>query len=309
MQLKSLRCPNCNGPVRQIGDKRYVCESCGTSFIPDLDPEDVEAERIKAEAEVKKAKIQATEGIADDVKRRAMNMQAKRNTLFIVVAVITILAVIIISNAIRVFNNIALSMRRENDAQGAWELEQQARYAQSVEASIEEAAERIKAEEEARKAEIASYRLDVSELTADAFFAENAKEALRAAVDTRDSLIWTDWLWVGEPEYVTSYFLSTDKEMTFDRNKLISIYKVTWRKGEDDSKTYVLYFPTMLTDLSRKSDGTIASDYKAEQAIWHTETPINQPLDGFYDLDQLIREVIYGEKDYLWKEFDFSDQE
>ena len=310
MQLKSLRCPNCNGSVRQIGDKRYVCESCGTSFIPDLDPEDVEAERIKAEAEVKKAKIQATEGIADDVKRRAMNMQAKRNALFIVVAVITVIAFVIISNAIRLFNDIALSMRRENDAQGAWELEQQARYAQSVEASIEAAAERSKAEEEARKAEIASYRLDVSELTADAFFAENAKAALRGALDYRDSLIWTDWQWVGEPEYVTSFFLTADSENVRHRNILISIYKVTWQKGEDeDAKKYEVYDATALMDLSRKSDGSIASDYSPDDVSGHSELPVNQFLRGYYDKEQLIREVIYAESDYLWKEFDFSDQE
>ncbi|MBO4748845.1 MAG: hypothetical protein J5546_00860, partial [Lachnospiraceae bacterium] len=87
MQLKSLRCPNCSGSVRQIGDGKYVCESCGTSFVPDLDPEDVEAERIKAEAEVKKARIQAASNMTSDVQRKARMARARGN-----VAIVMILA-------------------------------------------------------------------------------------------------------------------------------------------------------------------------------------------------------------------------
>ena len=309
MQLKSLRCPNCSGSVRQIGDGKYVCESCGTSFVPDLDPEDVEAERIKAEAEVKKARIQAASNMTSDVQRKARMARARGNVAIVMILAFVLIFIIIVTSIIRFVGNMILIDRRISDEEGNWQMEQQARYAQSVEASMEEAAERSRQEEEELKAKLASYRLDVKELTDDEFFAENAKAALRSALDYRDSLIWTDWQWVGEPEYVTSFFLTADSENVRHRNMLISIYKVTWQKGEDeDAKKYEVYDATALMDLSRKSDGSIASDYSPDDVSGHSEMPVNQFLRGYYDKDQLIREVIYAESDYLWKEFDFSDE-
>ena len=42
MELKSLKCSKCGGLLRQIGDGKYICGSCGTSFMADYDKEDVE---------------------------------------------------------------------------------------------------------------------------------------------------------------------------------------------------------------------------------------------------------------------------
>ena len=61
MKLKSIRCPNCNGPVKQIGERKYVCESCGTSFMADYDQEDVEMQRIKAESELKQKRLETVQ--------------------------------------------------------------------------------------------------------------------------------------------------------------------------------------------------------------------------------------------------------
>ena len=62
-------------------------------------------------------------------------------------------------------------------------------------------------------------------------------------------------------------------------------------------------------DISLKDDGTIKSDYKAQEFSGHTEIPRTQFLKGYYDRDQLYRETILGKSDYKVTEFDFSDAE
>ena len=52
MKLMSLQCPNCNGPIKQVGEGKFYCENCDTSFLADYDKEDVEYEKIKTEGEM-----------------------------------------------------------------------------------------------------------------------------------------------------------------------------------------------------------------------------------------------------------------
>ncbi len=47
MELKKLRCSNCDGPLKQADDGKYYCENCGTSYLMDMDPEDVIYEKFK----------------------------------------------------------------------------------------------------------------------------------------------------------------------------------------------------------------------------------------------------------------------
>ena len=46
MELKKLRCSNCDGPLKQADDGKYYCENCGTSYLMDMDPEDVIYEKF-----------------------------------------------------------------------------------------------------------------------------------------------------------------------------------------------------------------------------------------------------------------------
>lgn len=46
MELKKLRCSNCDGALKQSDDGKYYCESCGTSYLLDKDPEDVFSEKF-----------------------------------------------------------------------------------------------------------------------------------------------------------------------------------------------------------------------------------------------------------------------
>lgn len=47
MELKKLRCSNCDGPLKQGDDGKYYCENCGTGYLMDMDPEDVIYEKFK----------------------------------------------------------------------------------------------------------------------------------------------------------------------------------------------------------------------------------------------------------------------
>jgi uncharacterized membrane protein YvbJ len=46
MELKKLRCSNCDGALKQSDDGKYYCENCGTSYLLDRDPEDVFYEKF-----------------------------------------------------------------------------------------------------------------------------------------------------------------------------------------------------------------------------------------------------------------------
>ena len=57
MKLTSINCPNCNGQLREEGDK-LICTMCGSAFAIDYDESDVEHEKLKTEAERERIRIE-----------------------------------------------------------------------------------------------------------------------------------------------------------------------------------------------------------------------------------------------------------
>lgn len=50
MDLRNIKCPNCAGNnITEGSDNRFHCESCGSFFIVDVKPEDVEYQKLKVE--------------------------------------------------------------------------------------------------------------------------------------------------------------------------------------------------------------------------------------------------------------------
>ena len=47
-------CPNCGGKIILESDGKYYCESCGTSYAPDLNRQEVEAEKRAAQPQLQK---------------------------------------------------------------------------------------------------------------------------------------------------------------------------------------------------------------------------------------------------------------
>ena len=49
MQLMSLKCPNCNGPLKVVNEGTFYCANCDSAFMADYDKEDLEYQKIKVE--------------------------------------------------------------------------------------------------------------------------------------------------------------------------------------------------------------------------------------------------------------------
>ena len=316
MKLKSLRCPNCGGPVKKIGEKNYVCESCGTSFVPDLDPEDVEMERIKAEAEIKKKRIDAVQNGMNRISnaQRSQGTRAAKSIALIMVSMIVV--IIMISVFVTIFSATRYMHHRNQyantsdyDAKRS-ELEEKAK-------KLQEEAQKAQEETARRMQEALSkpkYVTSLEEILADETFTTNAKAALRAATKNTDFLVWSNYFIDGEPMIMRSYLLVAKDEKTRPQNRLISIYRINWYAeydADDEEEYHRDYFPLYqaqeLTDLTINSDGTIKSDYVPDNVSWHTEIPRNQMFWGYADYDQLIRECILAQSDYAAIEIDFSD--
>ena len=311
MELKSLRCPNCNGPVRPISEGRFVCESCGTSFMADYDPEDVEIQRIKAEAEVQKKQAEAAGKAFQSVENTGKRISRSARMMMTIVVTMILISFVIVTISIANFNGAA---RRAREA-----AEERSREAgekrESMEREFNEQYSKVQEQQEKMEKKLAKpqYIESAPDLLRDEEFVKNAKAALRDALDIRHDLFWTNWVWPKEPEYMGSYFLVAEDEDAKEHNMLISVYKVFWIREREESteepEVYEIYDATVLYNLSMKEDGTIKSDYRAGGASYHSETPTVQPLRGFYNFDQLYREEILGRGDFKIQELDFSDEE
>lgn len=65
MDLRNVKCPNCAGNnITEGSDNRFHCESCGSFFVVDAKPEDVEYQKLKVaekgQEEFQKALLKTT---------------------------------------------------------------------------------------------------------------------------------------------------------------------------------------------------------------------------------------------------------
>lgn len=306
MQFKSIKCPNCGGPAREMGDGKFVCESCGTSFMADYDKEDVEYVKAKAFAEREKMRSERQKAGIEMVQ----NIQRKpRMARAIVISISMIFCSIIVCNVI-IFSiagkmHSGMSASYEQSRQNA--EERASRERESLEAewnSRQEEAQR--AFEESKAIKLASYRVTPDELLSDEFFVENATASLLKGLEGNTTLYWANWVWNEEPEYLTSYLLIAKDESEFDQNYVVSIYRVHWDKEfENRTDKYVMYDMVCLKNVTMGEDGAIRSDYNPQEFTYHNEIVANQFLSGYSDYDQLIRQEIYGNPDYGFEEFQF----
>ncbi len=313
MQIKSLRCPNCNGTVRSMGEGKFVCESCGTSFVADYDKEDVEYEKARARAEHEKMQFERQKAgmqAMQDVRR--MQQNADKRMVIIMIAGILIFASMVTVFGVVVGN--ATKSARDSYAERKEQMAEQQSKQREMEREAQrliESQERAIAEQEAKFATLETYDVTPAELMADEFFVENARAALVGQLSKNVNLVWTNYSFDHEPEYITSYLLIADDAYEKDHNLLINVYKVTWNRerGDGEIEQYVMYDGACLSNLSLKEDGSVQTNYSPFAMTWHTEIPFNQFFSGYSDYDQLIRQEIYGRSGYRYEEFKFPEAE
>ncbi len=301
MKLMSLNCPNCNGVVKQIGEGKFHCENCGTSFLADYDRDDVEYQRVRSENEFRKQQMNMAQMGMANAQRRAQDQEkTKKIVIGIVIGffLITMIPGVIISAYAQ---KMAMESSREQERirQEKYEQEQAAKEEQRRLEQEQKAAE----EEAKRQALIASYQITPEKLLADSFFVENANKSMDGKLEGNTNLYYTNWVF-GEPEYITSYIQIAKDENNRDHNRVVNLYKVSWDKVFNDRvEHYEVYDGTCIYNVSLDEDGSIKCSYSADQLCYHSEIIANQFLSGFTDYDQMIREVIYGNADFTYTEF------
>ena len=313
MELKSIQCPNCGGPVRQINENRFICDSCGTSFMPDYDRDDVDMLRLKTEEEIRKKRLEAERGMRNPSQARTQRTTSNaRVTAIIIIVVVSVMIIVSMTVFIRMVAFFNISGSGRNSAyQESLEAERRA----SSEARERERQESREAEERAKEASrqalLASYKVTPEDLLADEFFVKNAVSALRNKLESNTFLVWNNWVWNEEPEYLTSYLLLAKDDNNRTHNILINIYKVHWDREHDDGTVdhYVMYDGTCLKNVSIAEDGTIKTDYGAGEMTYNSEIIGSQMITGYSDYDDLIRQEIYGDSDYTYIEFKFPGSE
>ena len=309
MQLMSLKCPNCNALVEQTEEGKFHCASCGTSFLADYDREDVEFERIKTEAEIRKRQLDLAEKRMENGPAGAAMHRPVQKSRAISIAIIVFIAFMLLIGAISAV--FAIQRMAASSAASRQREEQREKEQEEKRKQQEEEQKRRKEEEERRKEEekqalLASYKVTPEELMADPFFTENAQAAMLAQVKDNTDLFYTNWV-LTEVEYLTSYIFYAKDDNERKHNYVVSVYRVQWDKVFDDHVDhYVMYDGACLNNVSKNQDGTIKTDYVPHELTYNSELVANQFLSGYTELDQLIRREVYGNADYDYVEFDFG---
>ena len=316
MQLVKMQCPNCNGEVRQVGEGKYLCERCGTSFLADYDKEDVEYQKLKLISEREKMQHERVKSGMNNPQRPQQLRKEAKGLAIVVLSVFFVSFLAIGMIIIGIVNSAGREASRSYDQYKKRQESQEARTRESEERARakEEEAKRLQEEKESKAAEEKAAKLEALKITpqdllADDFFLENANAAMRSQLEKNSHLYYTNWVWNEEPEYLTSYILLAKDEENAEHNILISIYKVHWDKVFDDrTEHYIMYDGACLYNVSQNEDGTIQTDYVTHPFSNNSEIVTNQFLHGYSDYDQMIRQEIYGKSDYQYVEFQFPEE-
>lgn len=298
MQLMSLKCPNCNGALKMVDEGTFYCANCDSAFMADYDKDDVEYQKMKVEAELRKQQLSQAQTGAEDRKRKAKDQFRIKVIIIAVVAVffliITVPTVIVTLQSEK--KAVETRLQEEKERQQRQEAEEEKRRQEEAAREAEENA--------IRQAKLDSYRLSEEELTSDVFFVENANKAIEGQLRDNTDLFYDNWVWNKEPEYVTSFFLLAKDENASVHNILVSIYEIHWDRVDDDgTDQYLIYDSACLYNISKNENGTIRSDYNPDEVSFHSELIRNQYLSGYKDYGQLVRQEIFGNADYDYFEF------
>lgn len=305
MKLMSLQCPNCNGPIKQVGEGKFYCENCDTSFLADYDKEDVEYEKIKTEGEMHKEQLDEQRRADAIAKTNQETAKAVR-----IVVIVLVMVFLVIPGIIGIIFSIFMVKSEYEQSKIRAQQEQSSREQAKIDAE-----EKEKQEEEAREVQKAvekkllldSYNIKPEDIMADSFFLDNATKTIETQLKNNTDLYYTNWEY-GEPEYITSYILHAKDEDERIQNILVSIYKLNWDKVYDDRmEHYVIYDGACLENVAFNENGTLKSDYVPHSMTYHSEIIANQYLTGYSDYDQLIRQEIYGNTDYDYVEFKMKE--
>ena len=305
MKLKSMKCSNCGGNVKQIGNC-LMCESCGSSFAIDYDAEDVEYKRIELEREKLQYQQNAQQNMQQNMQQGMPNMQGMtnnprnmqqfgrpvnqqmnnaRSSRTIKVILITFVVIFILSfiapfimffGAVHFFDKVANEM--EGTSSSGTQTKQ------------------------------VVYVKNTNRILEDEGFVKEINDAFYSEIKNDLPKSWTASEWEQEDvEYVTSYLLwEIENEPRF-HNRLLSVYKTTWKVTYLGEEHTVELYNALATDNVKWDEATqkIRSDYSVNRRTG-TWVEYGAVRNGTTDFDGIRREQVLGMEGYYYEEFDMN---
>ena len=280
MEFKSVRCPSCGGiPEKQDERGNYYCESCGTTFVLDYDPEDAMVEKSRIDLQAQRERHRHEDQVWERGKsQRRLSILAPFIALIFPVTIIVFLVLFAVSS----HNAHNESLRQQTEAMQA-----------------------EKAEKEA--ARIASYQVDVSQISAEdwASLKQGALDSFQNKLnsDTGNPL-WTYWedCTTSDLSIKSAYYLQGDAE-GYEEDKNLLYFVMRWRVTSNDAGNpyeFVVYSPIWLSNI-QMIDGKIKTDYRYE-CTYHSEYfgkhTYTDHYDGYQDFDAMYREEIMAKSEY-----------
>ena len=285
MKLTSINCPNCNGQLREEGDK-LICTMCGSAFAIDYDESDVEHEKLKTEAERERIRIEREKELMATKMRLEEEAQIRRAERarkqisggmlkFLLIPVILIFVGSICSFIF--FGVVARNVSKRSTS-----------FLNST----------------TKTSSVATSKPTEPALTKDTIlndqsFVENALASGVSFSKTKHSGFVNDFdlkselnlsmvpqaTLSGEPKLVNVYFIEADTTY------FIMVYELTFGYDQDIDRTKTMYFSCYLSGISRNDAGKIASDYNVKMDYG---TGMDLSYSAYADKDQLYREVVLG---------------
>ena len=278
MKLKKLRCTNCDGPLTEANGK-YWCESCGTSYVIDMDPEDVEYEKMKRQ--------DAVRDNHEPIQRSSNNNRNRSNTTTMAGTVVTVITIACVF-FLRGYTGAKQRKLEESRASMSIEMSEHAsEFSAAAESMLNET---FFTTGEATTATT----IDDSAITGNSEFCAQLK-------DKCDYLI-VDQVFApigyekaGEPQYIGSYLLTPDSSVYGTRIEMI--YMLTWTNGDSEEQVYVCID---FSGVKIAEDGSC--DYERAELTGHFVTINDVIFQGYDDLDALIAEQVDGRTFYTGSE-------
>ena len=307
MRLRSMRCPNCAGAVKETEDGRCYCDSCGTTFMIDMDPEDVEYEKIKRADRAKKEIERKSREIPQQVNHTVNTVDAFDHQvestgsddpmmktfmvpfiLIVPIGIMVLIAVISSSNL-----DTYTTTRRTFGGLNTYRTYTTVDYAQ------------ISREVELRLNGGGTVSLvpggDIIEYIDGEF-----RECLCDPEDLGITSPGYELVLEEEPEYITSYLMFPDSN-SYEYVRLVNIYRVSLKLTSEDgtSDQIILYDSVAAVDPVVNSDGIVSCSGAIGRATSLHELDSDSDISvyGYTDMEELLDATVTGANGYSCIEF------
>ena len=298
MRLKRMECPNCGGQVRKEADGKYLCESCGSPFVMDMDPEDVEYERVKLEQE----KLKNSPPVFENRYARKQSVdpqvmaQRRRKVKVVIITLVIIYVVLpmftmLIGGIFTFFTGIPLkSISKKNTTKT------------TVSATRNRKKGTATATETPTPAPV--YVTDPDTLLSDTVFTTNMLEAAEEKIESfkTEKVPYGSSFRATDSGFVSAYLVNSD-EGAYNRfeNRIYLVYRISWENDENEKIDE--FFPVYLDDITVKESGVVQSDYIISDDFRFTmKSP--RIFYGYETQEQFVREVLMADGYSTYTEFD-----